>query len=155
MGALPVILLPVVVLGRRMSESRQQLPSMLGSTYNVLSSSRLFHLVSTVTAGGLFGGVKSIYMNQQKKILILLILLFFICWAYHLLFGKTLAPIQDIPIEITWSSVLVTLNGGVLILYTLSIKCPNPACRRRQVVRGWFNSAFIGHKSNATGVMPS
>ncbi|WP_139044297.1 hypothetical protein [Marinobacterium stanieri] len=48
-------------------------------------------------------------------------------------------PVSSYPTKISfeWHFIAALTLGIFIVVYALSIKCPNQSCRERQVFRGW------------------
>ena len=73
-------------------------------------------------------------MIRKKRILLVLFGCFICSFAFHILFGEPMT-VEPLNISASW---LIGMGFFVsTVVYSMTIRCPNPTCRRLQVHRGW------------------
>jgi len=78
-------------------------------------------------------------MNKRKKTLLLLLSVTIVMWLITLAFFKSPPPDLNNPeIRFNFVEVVLFICAVLTILYAWLIKCPNPTCKKRQVLRGSF-----------------
>ena len=72
-------------------------------------------------------------MAPHKRNLIVLLFIFICSYAYYAIYGTKL-DVSNNDFSLSW--IIVVVTAVTLVIYMLTIRCPNPTCKRRQVIRG-------------------
>lgn len=75
-------------------------------------------------------------MNKYKARLLALLMVEAVLIGLHKFLAE---PVSSYPSDISfeWHFITAFTLGIFIIAYALSIKCPNPKCREKQVFLGW------------------
>jgi magnesium-transporting ATPase (P-type) len=74
-------------------------------------------------------------MNKYKRNLIILLCIQIILTLNHVVLRESFI-LNESNFNLSWHFWIGLLFGIFVILYAISLRCPNPACHRMQVFRG-------------------